>query len=390
MSGHTDRRADLAPGALRQLLRWRMALGRYSEGRLGSSGLLGEDLRRDQLLERIYAERARQRGLRIGKGRPGRGGSLDPSQITIPDWLADTRRLFPKSVFETIQGHALNDLGLAGLFADPASLKKLEPNLDLMKVLLAFKGRADRALAEAIRDIVRQVVEDLKRKLRAELERALSGRRDRFRRGQLRSAANLDLKRTIRENLRHWSPAHKAIIAERLHFNARQKRRLPWTIILCVDQSGSMLNSLIHATVMASILAGLPSVEIRFVAFDTAIVDLSDKVADPVDLLLAVQLGGGTDIARAMAYCETLVKNPGRTVLVLISDFEEGGSRAELLRTVKRLAEARVRLIGLAALAPGGEAVFDRAMAERLAALGMHIAAMTPDRFAEWLAGVMN
>jgi Mg-chelatase subunit ChlD len=372
----------------RRLLRWRMALGRYSEKQLGSSGLSAEDQRRDQLLERIYAERARKRGLRLGGAN--RKGSLDPSQITIPDWLNDSRKLFPASVFETIQGHAFNDLGLAGLFADPASLDKLQPNLDLMKVLLAFKGKADRNLVEAIRRVVDAVVEDLKRKLKAEMERALSGRRDRFSRGKLRSAANLDLRRTIRDNLRHYNPERNAVIAERLHFVSRKKRRLPRTIILCVDQSGSMLNSLIHATVMASILAGLPAVDVRFVAFDTSIVDMSDKLADPVDLLLSVQLGGGTDIAHAMAYCEKLVVNPSRTVVALISDFEEGGSLSDLLRTVRRLAEARTRMIGLAALDGNGEAMFDRSVAEKLAGLGMQIAAMTPDRFAEWLVGVMD
>ncbi|GLS19398.1 hypothetical protein GCM10007874_24150 [Labrys miyagiensis] len=378
---------SLSPEETQRLLRWRMALGRYAENRLGSNGLSGEDLRRDQLLERIYAERGRKRGLRFGGGRKG---SLDPSQITVPDWLHDSRRLFPASVFETIQGHALNDLGLASLFSDPAALKQLEPNLDLMKVLLAFKGKADRNLVEAIRQVVDTVVEELKRKLKAELERALSGRRDRFREGKLRSAANLDLRRTIRENLKHYSPEHQAIIAARLRFVARQKRRMPWTIILCVDQSGSMLNSLIHATVMASILAGLPTVDVRFVAFDTSIVDLSDKLSDPVDILLSVQLGGGTDIARAMTYCEGLVVNPGRTVVALISDFEEGGSMSDLLCCVRRLAEARVTLIGLAALDSSGSAVFNRSAAEKLAGLGMHIAAMTPDRFAEWLAGIMD
>jgi uncharacterized protein with von Willebrand factor type A (vWA) domain len=371
----------------RRLLRWRMALGRYSDNRLGSSGLRAEDLRRDQLLERIYAERGRQRGLRLGGSRKG---SLDPSQITIPDWLSESRKLFPASVFETIQGHALNDLGLAGLFADPASLQKLQPNLDLMKVLLAFKGKADRNLVAAIRQVVDVVVEELRRKLKAEMERALSGRRDRFNRGKLRSAANLDLRRTIRDNLRHFDPERKAVIAERLHFVSRKKRRMPWTIILCVDQSGSMLGSLIHATIMASILAGLPALDVHFVAFDTSIVDMSDKLADPVDLLLSVQLGGGTDIARAMTYCESLVTNPSRTVIALISDFEEGGSLAELLRCVRRLAEGRTRLIGLAALDDSGAAVFNRSAAEKLAGLGMHIAAMTPDRFAEWLVGVMD
>jgi hypothetical protein len=151
-----------------------------------------------------------------------------------------------------------------------------------------------------------------------------------------------------------------------------------------------MLGSLIHATIMASILAGLPAIDVRFVAFDTSIVDMSDKLADPVDLLLSVQLGGGTDIARAMTYCESLVTNPGRTVIALISDFEEGGSLADLLRCVRRLAEGRTRLIGLAALDDHGAAVFNRSAAEKLAGLGMHIAAMTPDRFTEWLVGVMD
>ena len=389
MTARSDRAGQpLSAEQTRRLLRWRMALGRYSEKQLGSSGLSADDLRRDQLLERIYAERARKRGLRLGG--VNRKGSLDPSQITIPDWLSDSRKLFPASVFETIQGHAFNDLGLAGLFADPASLDKLQPNLDLMKVLLAFKGKADRNLVEAIRRVVDAVVEDLRRKLKAEMDRALSGRRDRFSRGKLRSAANLDLRRTIRENLHHYNPERNAVIAERLHFVSRKKRRLPWTIILCVDQSGSMLNSLIHATVMASILAGLPAVDVRFVAFDTSIVDMSEKLADPVDLLLSVQLGGGTDIAHAMAYCEKLVLNPSRTVVALISDFEEGGSLSDLLRTVRRLAEARTRMIGLAALDGNGEAMFDRSVAGKLAGLGMQIAAMTPDRFAEWLVGVMD
>ncbi len=378
-----------APSAedTRRLLRWRMALGRYADRHLGAN-LAVDDVRRDQLLERIYAERGRQRGLRLGTGE--RGGTLDPSQIAIPDWLHDSRRLFPASVFEAIQGHALNELGLADLFSDPASLKKLEPNLDLMKVLLAFKGKADRALIEAIRHVVDTVLEDLKRRLRTDLERALSGQRDRFRHGKLRSAANLDLRRTIRDNLRHYSPEHQAIVAERLHFIARQKRRLPWTVILCVDQSGSMLDSLIHATVMASILAGLPAIDVRFVAFDTSIVDFSDKLAEPAEILLSVQLGGGTDIARALSYCESLIINPGRTVVALISDFEEGGPISNLLRCVRRLAEARVTMIGLAALDGHGTAVFNRSTAGALADLGMHIAAMTPDRFAEWLVGIMD
>ena len=141
---------------------------------------------------------------------------------------------------------------------------------------------------------------------------------------------------------------------------------------------------------LASILAGLPALSVKLVVFDTAVVDLSDRIDDPVDQLLSVQLGGGTNIGQAVTYCEGLVTQPSRTVLALISDFEEGASPAVLMAAVRRLAEARVTLIGLAALGDGGEPVFDRVMAARLADIGMQVAALTPDRFAEWLCGVIR
>jgi Mg-chelatase subunit ChlD len=289
-------------------------------------------------------------------------------------------------VFETVQQHAVERFGLS----DPELLRTLEPNLALAKLLVTFKDRANPQLAAAIRTIVRRVLEDIQRRMERAVMRALTGRRDRFRRSPLKSAANLDLRATVRANLKNYQRDRKALIAERLHFVARHKRRFPWTVILCVDQSGSMLDSLIHAIVMASILAKLPAVETRLVVFDTAVVDLSDYVDDPTEILLSVQLGGGTDIGRALTYCEQLVTQPSRTVVALISDFCEGASPAVLLGTVKRLAEARVRLIGLGALDDGGYGAYDHGMAGRLVEAGMQIAAMTPDRFAEWLADVMD
>jgi uncharacterized protein with von Willebrand factor type A (vWA) domain len=245
-------------------------------------------------------------------------------------------------------------------------------------------------VAAPIREIVRKIIEDLRRRLESEITRAFSGVRNRFRRSQQKRLANFDIRATVRANLRTWQPDRRAIIAERLHFTSRQRRQMPWTVILCVDQSGSMLGSLIHATVLASILAELPAMATKLVVFDTSVVDLSDRVDDPVSLLLSVQLGGGTDIGRAVTYCEGLITQPSRTVLALISDFEEGASPAALVRAVRRLAEARVTLIGLAALGDGGEPVFDRAMAARLAEVGMAVGAMTPDRFAEWLCGIIR
>jgi Mg-chelatase subunit ChlD len=336
-------------------------------------------------MEQLYGRGHAARGF-----RPGGGGSLDPTQLVLPRWLDELKELFPQSVFENIQSHAIGRFGMSDLLANPEALKRLEPNLDLLKVLLAFRGRANPAVAEPIREVVRKIIEELRRKLESEISRAFSGARNRFRRSQQKRLANFDIRATVRANLKTYQPDRRAIIAERLHFTSRQRRQMPWTVILCVDQSGSMLGSLIHATVLASILAGLPALSVKLVVFDTSVVDLSDRVDDPVDLLLSVQLGGGTDIGQAVTYCEGLITQPSRTVLALISDFEEGASPAALIRAVRRLAEARVTLIGLAALGDSGEPVFDRAMAARLAEVGMAIAALTPDRFAEWLCGVIR
>jgi Mg-chelatase subunit ChlD len=264
-------------------------------------------------------------------------------------------------------------------------LDALEPNRDLLKSLLAFKGAASPAVQDKIRDIARTVVEEVMRRLRARVEAALVGRPNRFRRSRRKSMRDFDWRGTIRDNLKHYDAARGRIVAERLRFFGRSRRQLPWTIILCVDQSGSMLESTIHAAVMAAILTGLPSIDVKLIVFDTSVVDLSSEASDPVAVLMSVQLGGGTDIAAAMRYCEQLVTQPTRTILVLLSDFEEGGSPAQLLATVRRLAAARVTLLGLAALSDGAAPIYDRAMAERLASAGMKIAALTPDRFADWL-----
>ena len=364
--------------------RWRLALGRYSQNALGN--LSGRDADADRVLDYLYAREYSKRGLSFGKGP----GSLDPTQMTAINWLGKARAVFPNTVFETLQSHALDRYGLSDLLNDPKTLEGLEPNPGLLKALLGFHGRAQPAVKAKLREIADQVIKELIERLRAEIERAFSGRRDRFRRSKLASAANFDWRATIRANLATYDPDRRRIIAERLYFNSRQRRRLPWRVILCVDQSGSMTDSIIHSAVMAAILSGLPGVNVKMVLFDTAIVDVSDRLTDPLETLMSVQLGGGTDIGRAVSYCESLVEDPERTVLALISDFCEGAPPRPLYAAVARLAEARVKLVGLAALDDAGSAQYDNVIAARLADLGMHVGAMTPHRFAEWLAGVMR
>lgn len=366
-------------------VRWRLALGRHAEGNLGGAGLSETEGRLDAAMEALYGRAHGERGY-----RPGQGGSLDPTAIVLPKHLDTLKSLFPKPVFETIQSHAIDRFDLGSMLSDKETLKRLEPNLGLLKVLLSFRGRADADMADTIRQVVKQIVEDLRRRLANKLVLAFSGARNRHQRSQRRRMADFDIRATVRANLKNYQPDRRMIVAERLRFTARQRRRIPWTVILCVDQSGSMMSSLIHAVVTASILATLPAVAVKVVLFDTSVVDVSDQIADPVDLMLSVQLGGGTNIGQAVTYCEGLITQPTRTVFALISDFEEGASPASLIRAVRRLAEARVTLIGLAALGDEGEPAYDRAMAARLAATGMEVAALTPDRFAEWLGGVIG
>ena len=368
------------------LRRWRLALGRYAERSL-PGGLDARGRRMDQTLDALYGRELEARGVRGAKSGTG---SLDASQLTRLRWLGDARALFPASVFETLQGHALGRYQLHDLLDDPRTLRSLTPNPDLLKALMAMKGQASPAVQAAIRELARRVVEDIMRRLRGSVSRAFSGAPNRFRRSQFKAMANFDWRSTIRENLRHFDPERQAIIAQRLHFYSRVRRRLPWTLVLCIDQSGSMLDSVIHSAVMAAILAGLPALKLHLVVFDTSVVDLSERVDDPVEVLMSVQLGGGTDIGQAVGYCEQLITQPQRSILVLVSDFCEGAPLPPLIAATRRLAEARVTLLGLAALDDRAQPDYDHAVAERLSEAGMDIAALTPDRFAQWLAGVIR
>jgi Mg-chelatase subunit ChlD len=369
------------------LARWRLVLGKYAQPKTGDC-LSGLQQRMADTLEQLYAREYRGRGVRQD---PKLGpGTLDPSQLNVPRWLNEVRELFPKETCTRITQHALDRYGLTELVQDPATLASLEPSTELLGAVLALKGQMGGAVLAEARRLVARVVEEVKRRLEQEVRNALAGRLNRFRHSQHRVARNFDARDTIRRNLKHWDPAGRRLVVEEPRFFSRVKRHLPWEVILCVDQSGSMANSVIHSAVMAGILAGLPAVRVRLVVFDTSVVDLSGHAADPVEVLMSVQLGGGTNIGQAVRYCEQLVSQPGRTVLVLVTDFCEGADPRALIAACRRLREAGVKLLGLAALDAEANPWYDEQLAGRLAAEGMEIAALTPGQFAHWLAAVMN
>jgi Mg-chelatase subunit ChlD len=359
--------------------RWRLALGPDAADPLPD--LAGEALAQDEALTWLY---------RPGNGDGSRGAGLDASRPEALRWLGRVRKLFPKSTSQRIEADALNRFRLAELLADPAVLARIEPSPATLRLLLSLKGQVPPALMDLLRATVRRVVDEITRSLRPKIEQALSGQRSRQARGRLPRAADFDARTTLRRNLHRIHPDTGALVPERLFFHGRQRRSLPWQVILCVDQSGSMTDSVIHSAVMAAILSGLPGVTVRMILFDTQIVDVSDRLTDPLETLMTVRLGGGTNIGAAIAYAAGLVQDPGRAVLVLVSDFCEGGPIRRLETEVARLVEARVRCLGLAALDDRGDPFHDRRIAARLADLGMEIGAMTPDRLAEWLAAVMR
>ena len=369
------------------LMRWRLILGRYAQKQIHPS-MGTEAVRMERALDFLYGREYQGRGVR-GRDHDGRDkgpGSLDASQLSVPQWLSEVRQLFPRETFNVLEKHALERYELQELVTDPQTLERLEPNQDLLKMLLQFKGAMTADALNAARKIIRTIVEDLKNRMLREVQQCFSGRLNRYRHSPLKVSQNFDWKGTLKSNLKHWQPQDRQLVLEKLKFFSRRRRQLPWRIVLCIDQSGSMADSVIHSAVLAGILAGLPALDVKLVVFDTAVVDLSSRVDDPVEVLMSVQLGGGTDIGQALCYCEQLIETPRRTVLALISDFFEGAPPNRMLGAVKRLKEAGVTLIGLAALDNEALPAYDERIGGKLAALGMDITAATPGRFAEWLA----
>jgi Mg-chelatase subunit ChlD len=372
---------------MESLRRWRLMLGRYATQPLSSAQFQASDWKLDQALEYLYGREYEGRGLT----RPGGGaGSLDPSQLRAIDWLNQSRKLFPKEVFERMQTQAIERYQLHDLLTDPAALRSLDASPGLARALLSMRGRLSGEMRDAMREIIQKTVDDITQRLKSDFVNALVGRRNRQRRSEVKNAQNFDARATILANLKNFDAERGQLVIRRPLFNTRVKRNLPWDVMLCVDQSGSMMDSVIYSAVIAGIMSALPAVRVKLVVFDTSVVDLTHLAHDPVEVLLTVQLGGGTDIGRAVHYCESLITNPQRTVFALISDFEEGAMPGPLLAAVQRMAQARVKLLGLAALDESANPVFDRQMAQRLANKGMHVAALTPTHFAQWLAEVMN
>jgi len=354
------------------LRRWRLALGRPEGEDPAKGGLSPEDLAIDRALSDLYDPSER-------------GAGLGASSPRVVRWLGDIRRFFPTSVVRVLQQDAMDRLGLTRMLTEPELLSTLEPDVHLAAQLVALGSAIPDQTRATARQVVRRVVEDLEKRLGEPLRRSVRGSLLRGVRNRRPRASEIDWNRTIRENLRNWQPDRKRLIVERLSGHASRTKALR-DVILCLDQSGSMAASVVYAGVFGAVLASLPSVRTTVVAFDTEVVDLTEKLQDPVDLLFGIQLGGGTDIDRALDYCQSRVTAPSRTILVLISDLFEGGNRESMLRRAAHLAASGVRMIALLALSDEGKPCWDHDVANALAGFGIPAFACTPDRFPELMA----
>lgn len=357
------------------LRRWRLVLGSEPAASLGVS-LSTEDARMDEALEALY-DAGRQRG--------GLGGS-NPK---VARWLGDIRRYFPGEVVQVMQKDAIERLDLKQLLLEPEVLAQAEPDVHLVGTLMSLNRVIPEKTRETARGVVRRLVKKLMAKLEQPTRQAVQGALSRSLRNRRPRLTEIDWHRTIRANLKNWLPEHKTIVPETLIGYGRRRSSLR-DVVLCIDQSGSMAASVVYSSIFGAVMASMPALTTRFVVFDTAVVDLTDVLDDPVDLLFGTQLGGGTDIHKALTYCETMIKRPSETVMVLVSDLCEGGSVAGMMKTAARLKESGVNLISLLALSDEGKPWYDAKNAASFAALDIPVFACTPDRFPGLMAAALS
>lgn len=365
--------------------RWRLILGSETQKSfqsMGGGGLSQEELLMDAALGAIYGGPGE--GFGGGPG-PSGGAGRGPSSPAVSKWLGDLRTLFDPEMVAVVQNDAIERKGLKQLLLEPELLEGLEPDLNMASTLLMLKDQIPKKSKQAARAYIRRIVEQLNKLLEHDVRRAVTAALDRRAHSPLPSASALDFPYTIRRNLKNYNAELKTIVPERVWFFDRSSKVNRWHIILDIDQSGSMGQSILYSSVMACVLASMSAVKTSVVAFDTQIMDLTPLCADPVDLLFGFQMGGGTDIAKSVAYCQGLVEAPAKTLFFLISDLYEGGNRAALLRRVEELKESGARVVVLLAIADGGKPFYDPETARRIAAMGIPCFACAPERLPELL-----
>ena len=368
------------------LKRWRLILGSGCDEMINSLGgaaeMSADELRMDSALSQIY-------GNDSGANMTGTAGK-GASSPKLTKWLGDLRSLFASAEIKVIQNDAIERKGLKQLLFEPEMLNSLEPDISTASLLLMLKDQIPAKSKDNARQYIAKIVEDINRRLSDDIKRSVTAAMNRREHSPIPSASALDYKLTIRRNLKNYDPGLKTILPEKFYFFERVSRSASRTVILDIDQSGSMGESAIYSSVMGCILASISSVKTHVVAFDTAVTDLTEMCSDPVDLLYGIQLGGGTDIEKSVAYCTDLITEPEKTTMFLVTDLYEGGNRNGLIRRLGELKESGVNVIVLLAISDSGKPMFDESIAEKIAAFDIPCFACPPEKLPEMLEAALK
>lgn len=373
------------------LKRWRLILGGDEAEGTGCT-LTGADAQMDSALSALYEfERKRKFDYKSPQDGGNRKGGSEGSNPSVARWLGDIRNYFPQSVVQVMQGDALRQPELQRkLMLEPEILEQATPNVALVANLMELGKLIPSKTKDTARRVVQKVVEELIQKLEQKTVQAISGALNKSTRNKRPRYNEIDWNTTIRKNLKHYLPEYRTIIPEeRIGYGRKSKRSLK-DVVLCLDQSGSMGASVVYSGIFGAVMASLPQIKTQMVVFDTEVVDLTEDLKDPVELLFGVQLGGGTDINKALNYCQTIISKPDDTILVMITDLCEGGDETQMRKRIEELVSEGVQVICLLALDDSGAPYFDTHNAKFLANLGVPVFACTPDIFPDMMAAAIS
>jgi hypothetical protein len=354
--------------------KWRLILGGHENDGTGYQ-LLDLDKRMDAALDALYDS--------------DKQGGLGGSAPSVNRWLGDIREFFPSSVVKVMQQDAIKRLNLTSMLLEKEMLESVEPDVHLVATLMTLSRAIPEKTKDTARKVVKKVVDELLHKLAAPMQQAVYGALNRASKNRRPKHNEIDWKTTIEKNLKHYQPEYKTIIPE-VRYGFGRKRKAVKDVVLCIDQSGSMGSSVIYSGILGSVMASIPAIQTKMVVFDTAVVDLTEELQDPVDLLFGVQLGGGTDIDKAITYCQQIVTKPLDTVLVLITDLYEGGNQEDMRKKATALVQSGVQIIVLLALNDDGAPSYDHSNAQFLSNLGVPVFACTPDKFPDLMAAALS
>lgn len=368
--------------------RWRLILGSMSDQQLpfcGDDNSIQSFMNMEQLLDYLYS---RSQGNDVRNN--DRSGGLGDTVLSTAEWITKVRTLFPNKTAEVLEKHALNEFQMTELLTDKEVLEKMTPDINLLKSILQLKHLMKGEVLESAKRIAKQVADEIRNKLENDIKRSVMGRIDRNSSSPVHSIRNLDINKTIRRNLKNFDTESNKIILKNIYFNNKVQRYNNRRVIIAIDESGSMTSSIIYSAVMAQIISNLPFAEVKLIIFDTKIVDLSDNVDDPAQILMSVQLGGGTDIGKALGYCETLISVPSRTSVIVVTDLYEGAMRSRLLNVSHNIIESGAKLNFLTALDEEARPAYDKNLGQILANMGAFVGALTPDKFGDYIGKMFS